>query len=44
MLQLQAGSRTLLHKVLRMVEELVERSRDSSGDWDRDLIALNMEI
>lgn len=44
MLQLQAGSRTLLHKVLGMVEELAERCGDSSGDWDTDLIAMNMEI
>lgn len=44
MLQLQAGSRTLLHKVLGVVEELVERSGDRSGDWDKDLIAMNMEI
>lgn len=44
MLQLQAGSRTLLYKVLGMVEELVERSGDNSGEWDEDLIAMNMEI
>lgn len=44
MLQLQAGSRTLLHKVLGMVEELFERSGDSSGDWDKNLIVMNMEI
>lgn len=44
MLQLQAGSRTLLHKELGMVEELVERTGDSSGDWEEELIAMNMEI
>lgn len=44
MLQLQAGSQTLLRKVLGMVEERVERALDSSGDWKEDLLVMNMEI
>ena len=44
MLQLQAGLRTLLQKVLGMDEEHVERARDSSGDWKEDLIVTNMEV
>lgn len=44
MLQLQAGSRTLLQKVLGMVEERVARALDSSGDWKEDLLVMNMEI
>jgi len=44
MLQLQAGSRTLLQRVLGRVEERVERARDSSGAWKEDPAVMNMVI
>lgn len=39
-----AGLRILLQKVLEVVEEHVEKARESPGDWKEEQILTNMEI